>query len=289
MGEDIFQYNIYEIRNKIKQSIKFSTAEYVSFDMFDTLLVRPCILPADIFAFIAEKVDKKYNIDFYSMRINAEAGLNNANIYDIYNAIQQRYELSDELKNILLQEEIDVETKLLSVRKDVKEFYDLAVEKNKKIIVISDMYLPSDILLNILHGKGYDKISKVYVSNEHKLNKGNGGLFDFVIKDLGTNNILHIGDSLVSDYKIPLNMSINAHYYPKVIEILHKNYPLIAKVIDTSFANNLETRNRNMLIGFALNHYWFNKNEYNSKIFNSLEDFSNLFLAPYLFYIVYPK
>lgn len=280
------KFNINEINNKIKEKIRSNSLEYVSFDIFDTLLVRPCIHPTDIFALLAEKVDSKYGIDFYSMRINAENGVENANIYEIYDVIRENYNLSEELKNTLLKEEIELETKLLYSREDLKEIYDLAVENDKKIIAVSDMYLPSDVLLKILKEKGYDKIENVYVSNEYNARKDNGKLFDIVIDDLGTDNILHIGDNEVSDYSIPISKNMCAIHYPKIIDILSGNNVLLNKLINSSNSYNIEIANRNVFVGYILNNYWFNNSDYNLKMLNNLEDFANLFLAPYICYVI---
>ena len=280
------KFDINAIKRKIEEKIRSNSLEYVSFDIFDTLLVRPCIHPTDIFALLAEKVDSKYGIDFYSMRINAENGIENANIYEIYDVIKENYNLTEELKNTLLKEEIDLETKLLYPREDLKEIYDLAVECGKKTIAISDMYLPSDLLLKILKEKGFDKIENVYVSNEYNARKDNGKLFDIVIDDLETDNILHIGDNEVSDYSMPISKNISAIHYPKIIDILSGNNILLNKLINSSYSNNIEIANRNIFIGYILNNYWFNRSKYNSKILNNLEDFANLFLAPYICYVI---
>ena len=290
-GQKKQKYNLTKIRKNIIDNIKLPKTKYVSFDIFDTLLVRPCIKPTDIFALIAQKINKKYNIDFLDMRMTAEqeSKIRNANIYQIYDFIQHKYNLSECIKNDLLQEEIALETQLLSVRKDVKDLYDIAVKSGKKIIAISDMYLPSAILNSILKKNGFNNIEKIYVSNEYNARKDNGTLFDIVIKDLGSNDIVHIGDNHRSDYIKPNKKGITAFHYPKIIEILQGYNKLFDKLIlgTVSQNNEEEILNRNIFIGFTLNNYWFNIKEYNSKILNTISDFVNLFLAPYLIYMAF--
>lgn len=283
--EKKYTIDLDEVKSVIVKYIEHPYIEYVSFDIFDTLLVRPCIQPTDLFALIAEKVDSLYGIDFYSMRINAEDGLKNADIYQIYDAIQEKYNLSNELKNILFNEEIEAEARLLYPREDVKKFYDLAVKNQKKIIAVSDMYLPSEVLLKILREKGYDKISQVFVSNEYDARKEDGKLFDIVIDKLVTDDILHIGDNKYSDYLVPQKKKIHAIYYPKVIDILSEKNDLLASLIRSCCDNSSVTANRNILLGFAINNYWFNHANSSDKMFDNLTDFVNLFLAPYLCFI----
>ncbi len=83
----------------IKNIIKNPNIKIISFDIFDTLLYRPCINPTDIFYLIANKVDRLYNIDFIKLRLDAENLLNkpNANIYDIYAFIQKYYKIEEKI------------------------------------------------------------------------------------------------------------------------------------------------------------------------------------------------
>lgn len=284
------KYNSYKkTRKHILKQISSKDIEYVSFDIFDTLLVRPCIFPTDIFSLLDLKLKKKFNIDFYSIRINAEKEINNryANIYDIYSHIKNKYSLSDEVVTTLMNEEILLETQLLSVREDVKEFYDLAVKNNKKIIAVSDMYLPSKILQEILLKNGFDKVEKIYVSNEYFARKDDGNLFPIVISDLGSKKIFHIGDNYISDCKKPKSVGIKASYYPKILDFIASNNKIFSYLMKELTSKNVEDANKNILLGFTLNNYWFgcNKTKINCA-YGSLFDFGNLFLAPYLYSIV---
>ena len=285
----LYKFNVNEAYREILKKISNDDVKIVSFDIFDTLLVRPCINPTDIFSLIAQKVDVMYNIDFLLMRQTAEkeTGIKNPNIYDIYNFIKYKYNLSEELKQKLLWEEINIECRLLSSREDAKVFYKEAIENNKKIIAISDMYIPSDILFAILKKNGFEKISKIYVSCENDSRKDDGTLFDVVKEDCKTNKILHIGDNYISDYKMPLLKGIDACYYPRVIDILKRENMFLNNLIEKANENTPEVLSKNILLGFVLNNYWFKYNflEKSDRLLKTISDFSNLFLAPYLCYI----
>lgn len=272
--------NIEETRKDIEKNILKTDVEYVSFDIFDTLLVRPAIFPTDIFALIAEKVNKLYNIDFYEMRLNAERNNINANIFQLYNYIKEKYGLNDDLKDSLLNEEIEVVSRLLSPREDIKEIYDLAVSGGKKIIAVSDTVYPSELLLKILHDKGYMQIARVFVSNEYNARKSNENFFDIVRMQLKTKSVLYIGEDFLSDFK----KGINAVYYPKIADILSCN-TLLSSAIKKLKNDFPEDVNKNVYIGFILNNYWFNHNSNSEKLFDDLADFTNLYLAPYLCFI----
>lgn len=272
----------------IKKIIINPNIKIISFDIFDTLLYRPCINSTDIFYLIAKKVDKKYNVNFIKLRLNAENLLNqkNANIHDIYNFIQKRYNLDKELVENLKREEVAAEKQLLQVRDDIKEIYDFAIENNKKVIAVSDMYLPSNLLNEILCEKGYTNISKVYVSNEFQARKDDGLLYDVVVNEENVNSseICHIGDNFNSDYKIALKKHFTAIYYPSIKDIVFAENSIHSRVFGANVSNDPLTR---ILIAHSLYRIYKYPQEYlkTQKLFSDLSVFTNIALAPVLFYI----
>lgn len=206
----------------LRKMVQSKEIKVVSFDIFDTLLVRPTIWPTDIFHLVAAKVDKELNVDFIKLREKAEQGLGdrNATIKDIYRWISKEYEIPESLCNRLMDEEIRAESELLFRREKLYSIYLCALKAGKRIVATSDMYLPKEVLANILIDKGYDNLSRVYVSNEFKRRKDDGTLFDVLIQEekCQPHEILHIGDNHHSDYKVPLQKGIIAYYYPSVID-----------------------------------------------------------------------
>lgn len=204
--------------DEIKGMIRQSAIKVVSFDIFDTLLVRPVLQPKDIFYLIAAKVDPLYGINFVEMRWNAEeqTGNPNATIHDIYACIQRTYKLDKELTCALLDEEIHCEATLLAPREDMRLCYDEAVKQGKRIIAVSDMYLPEDVLLNILQKSGYTQLSALYVSCAYGKRKSDGTLYEHVItqEHIHPSEILHIGDNYSSDYCAALTRHVTAVYSP---------------------------------------------------------------------------
>ena len=105
------QYNISKILKKINKY------EYVSFDMFDTLIKRNVNNPSDIFELVQIEYNKRYNKDinnYKAIRINAELKAKTLdenrepNIDDIYKCldINKEYDI-EKLKEL----EIDLEYK----------------------------------------------------------------------------------------------------------------------------------------------------------------------------------
>lgn len=191
---------------------RVSKKEYVSFDIFDTLIKRDVKKPTDIFSII----EHNYKIyDFYKRRIEAEKIARKGKvdttideIYDIYNELYlNNINEAEKIKNI----EKQVEYELCVQNKLLKKVYDFCIENNKKVYLISDMYLSSEILKEILEKNGYSKYEKLYVSCEYNKTKANGELYKYVIQELGihTNKLIHIGNDIKTDYIMALKNKIS--------------------------------------------------------------------------------
>ena len=193
----------------------------ISFDIFDTLLLRNVYQPTDIFKILACEVQEKYNVDdFYQIRIDSEkeARLQCENMEctfdDIYEIVSKKVNINpSKIKKM----ELDLENKFIIANPFMKNIFDYAIKKNKKVICISDMYLGKEYIEKLLSSSGYNKIP-IYVSNEYKVNKGNLQLFEVARKDLNLDKKkwLHIGDNKIADYDKPLEYGINSYYYENV-------------------------------------------------------------------------
>lgn len=191
---------------------RISKKEYVSFDIFDTLIKRDVKKPTDVFSII----EHNYKIyDFYKRRIEAEKIARKGKvdttideIYDIYNELYlNNINEAEKIKNI----EKQVEYELCVQNKLLKKVYDFCIENNKKVYLISDMYLSSEILKEILEKNGYSKYEKLYVSCEYNQTKANGELYKYIIQELGvdTSKLIHIGNDIKTDYIMALKNNIS--------------------------------------------------------------------------------
>ena len=198
----------------------------VSFDVFDTLLLRPALHPKDIFHLLARKVDAAHGVDFIKLRWNAEAELGkaNADIHHIYAHMVRRHKLAPATAEALLAEEIHCETTLLSPRPDVEVLYREAVRLGKRVIAVSDMYLPGTVLGDILKKKGCG-MDAVYVSCDHDARKSDGALYDVVLSNEKTlpSKILHVGDNYQSDYVQAVQKNISAVWLPSIQTLCFSN------------------------------------------------------------------
>lgn len=209
---------------KIKKLIDEN--KVISFDIFDTLLLRNVLSPADIFEAMSDYAKEKFAIeDFKEKRIKAESTSrvghenNETTLQDIYKALEKE-EKKDLAK--LMTKELEMEKKYLVKNPFMFEVYSYAKKKKKKIYAISDMYLPKAFIEEILISFGY-KMDKVYVSETHFKVKGNGSLFVEVKEkeNLEYDSWLHMGDNYVSDVQNPLKLGMHAYHYLKVNERSH--------------------------------------------------------------------
>ncbi len=185
--------------------------DVISFDIFDTLVVRPFMRPTDLFHLIESKYQA---VGFAKARMGAErifysqnGNQREANVDDIYAAMPGFEYLKDT--------EIALEIAGLQANPEMWEIYDYARRSGKRIIITSDMYLPADVIKQILQKNGFDGFEKLYLSNTLSLRKDRGDIYPHIIADLNVQpgQILHIGDNARSDYKMAACAGIDAFLY----------------------------------------------------------------------------
>lgn len=178
----------------------------VSFDVFDTLINRCCHRSSDVFDAVEELYNETEEVPlngFAKMRFEAElqlyrGGKKIPSLEDIYRAMH----LSTRQQSKLMDLEIELEKKLAIANSDVYELYTAARANGAAVIAISDMYLPSSIIAEILENCGYS-VDLVFVSCEHNACKSDGSLFGVALDylSLPSERLIHIGDNVRADIK----------------------------------------------------------------------------------------
>lgn len=196
--------------------LSIKNKQIISFDIFDTLLIRPFAKPTDLFEFL----ELEYNVRGYKKeRILAEkrarklTSEQEITIDEIYANILPKYQH-------MKKHELEWEMKTLQINPRIFQLYKQAVKMGKTIIAISDMYLENNFLQDVLVAKGYTEISRIFVSSQYKKTKGSGDLYRSAIKELNVKkeDILHIGDNIVADVQIPEKMGISAYHIHKILD-----------------------------------------------------------------------
>ncbi len=185
--------------------------EVISFDVFDTLLVRDIYEPCDIFSYNSRQVislikDSKF--DHRKTRIEAEEEARSYNsekeitIHDIYIHYLLKTGFPADIVECIKEIEIETELRFLRARKSVREVFNYAKSIQKKIVIISDFYIGSEFVRDALEREGYDLTGiPIYVSCEFGITKKRGDLYDRVAADLkiSPSRFLHVGDNFAVD------------------------------------------------------------------------------------------
>ena len=226
----------------IQKAIADEKIKVVSFDVFDTLLLRPFFKPTDLFYYLdceatdllcAEDVIRfsEYRKDAESRaRIRATArGEEDVTLQEIYDILEDDDILPQDVVSTLQEKELELEKRFCYARKSAKELAEYAVTAGKRIVAISDMYLPVDFLEELLKKNGMPAFEHIFVSSEAKLSKRTGHLYQYALEALGIRReqLIHIGDNLVSDIEVPGKMGIKAFPLYRTIDLISGKYPKV--------------------------------------------------------------
>ena len=233
-------------------SSQIDNSDVISFDIFDTLIIRKLFKPDDVFYLLALEAAKigimLYPNTFRTQRIKAERiarskSHGEVTIYNIYEELKYLLGISESDIKKLIKLEIEIEFEISERRQSMGNVFDYALSKNKHIIFTSDMYLPKESILMILKKNGYNiPQERIFISNEFNATKSSGKLYDIIKKyaldNLNTDNIIHIGDNESIDLKKARECGLKAFMCKKISEF-YLNVPYVKKMftkwLDFSF------------------------------------------------------
>ena len=181
----------------------------ISFDIFDTCLLRTTQRPVDVFLIVESLTNITRNnetIPFARARELAEQRTrqdanNGETTFDaIHTELAALLKLSPEEAETVRDLELKIERQVLYPNKIIHDLYSELKKTGKRIIFISDMYFPEPILRELLESNGYDA-DEIYVSCDHAASKHEGALYDLVLSQEGVQgaDVLHFGDNYRSD------------------------------------------------------------------------------------------
>lgn len=201
--------------------------DVISFDIFDTLLLRPFQKPKDLFYIVGKRLKFPSTFtNFAVARSEAERqarddnlkgfGNKEVNIYDIYRILASNLGISETAG---IQTELETERDYLFANPYMKIVYDILKTNKKTIVLTSDMYIPHDEMEVLLKSCGYYDYEKLYVSCDYKCDKASGELFRRIKSDYPGKSIIHVGDNIVGDIKGSKLAGIDSRHYKNVHEI----------------------------------------------------------------------
>lgn len=178
--------------------------KWISFDLFDTLLMRKVLLPEDVFELVELRA-KKIGIeirDFAQKRIDAQSslGLTNPDIYKIYDKLAEEYDISEEAARSCMELEMQLEEEVLIPREDMARIFHRCIDAGKHVSIVTDMYLSKTFIETLLEKNGLTGYENLYVSCNSRQLKLQGLLGTYKNETSGQDrDYLHIGDNWIND------------------------------------------------------------------------------------------
>ncbi|MFN7093802.1 MAG: rhamnan synthesis F family protein [Burkholderiales bacterium] len=214
--------NLWQYWHKTKEQLIQELAHYdvISFDIFDTLITRATFEPDSIFKVLQSKIYKQYNIaDFMHKRKAAENSwrqkynfTRDCSIHDIYQELASIANIEIAICEKLKQMEINEELAVTLPRYSIVEVLAYLKKLGKTIILISDMYLPKDIIIKLLTKNNIFNYDAVYISCNTQLRKDKGQVWQFMKAHYKQDKFIHVGDNETSDVKLADNLGIKYYH-----------------------------------------------------------------------------
>ena len=231
--------------NETSESLKRQIAAYdvISFDIFDTLIMRKILRPRDLFDLVER--DLGGEIPFAKWRIESESCLNGVGTFDeIYDDMISKH---GEFKKVLLSakyRELYWEERLIVPREEVVNCFKYAKKLGKRLCLASDMYLPAAFLRKILVKFGVDQYEHLFISSEKKALKSDGTLYKKIKQIYPKEKILHIGDDAVADISMAKASASGISTYR-----VYSAYELLSESVCSHFINQVQTVHDSIFLG----------------------------------------
>lgn len=220
--------------------------DVISFDIFDTLVMRKVYEPHDVFYLVQDLADKRgIKADgFYADRIQAEINLIRRipTLAEIYDEFQRLTKVSDRVREELSRIETEIERLVIVPREKMVDIFHKAIDMKKRVYLISDMYLPTALLEEILEQNGITGYVKLYNSCDFHRPKVDG-LFEIFTGQVEGKRYLHIGDHAQADGECANRAGMDSYVIKKGSEICEAS-------MFQDVGLNIRTWNEKLLYGF---------------------------------------
>jgi predicted HAD superfamily hydrolase len=200
-----------------------------SFDVFDTVLTRCFKEPEDLFREVGQRLilEGVCASEFGVLRTQAEFKcrersqfLTEVSLDEIYQELANGWAHSPDSLEKAKFLELQLERHSIVEHRPMLTMIDRLRCSEKKIIFVSDIYLPEDFVRGLLIELGILKDQDLlYVSSTYGKMKAWGDLFDVVLKSTGipAHDICHVGDSFRSDVEQAHSRGLHAIHAKRLL------------------------------------------------------------------------
>jgi predicted HAD superfamily hydrolase len=228
--------NLSENMKTFEALIKENSVKCLSLDIFDTLLLRKVWPELSRYKKLARVISKDLrlqgiNLDWrtiYQSRLKGLAisyrtvksvnGRREGKIKDVIKYQLLILGLPSSLANFFLMKELELEMGQLIPNEKLLEICRSFKTSGGRLVLASDMYLDTGSIRKLLSHFSIESLfDEVYVSSDLGITKAGGELFDHILKTEGFNHndVLHIGDNILSDFQSPRARGWLAHHLPR--------------------------------------------------------------------------
>lgn len=218
--------------------------DVISFDVFDTLVLRPFSSPADLFFLLGDKLNYP---DFQRIRQEMEWKAREKKYkkdkhYEV--TLEEIYSLLSEETGIekekAMQLEIETEYTFCFANPFMYRVIEELRKRGKRLIVTSDMYLSTEQIRMLLERCGYPQFDSYYVSCDIAKSKSSGSLFDYVKAKEGQQlSFAHVGDNFIADVQQAKKFGFTPFHYVNVNAVGEPYRPYDMSVITGSIYRGL--------------------------------------------------
>ena len=199
----------YELNSPSRLAAQIARADLISFDLFDTVLLRPSLSPDAVQRYAGLLLEREMpgGADFFSARKAAETAARAAQGYEgdvgldvIYQQMRDAGWDAARLARARVLE-IEIECRLVLTRQPVVSALRAAKAAGKRVIAVSDTYFDPSEINALLTAAGIDGLfDEIVLSSQSNARKDRGDLWTLLKAREGQRAYwLHIGDNEVSD------------------------------------------------------------------------------------------
>jgi predicted HAD superfamily hydrolase len=221
--------------NDLVRFSQIRAAKVVTFDVFDTSLLRSVAQPVDALALASYRaaqrlasgigmqalLEARLNAEIQARRLARAEGREEVTLDGIYARLPGPL---SEAGAVLRMEELGTERDVCCANPVILAIYWEILESGVPVAFISDTCLPETFLESLLAEKGYTGRHRVFASSTFGMSKLCGGLYPLVASRLGVRpkDIWHIGDNAHSDVAQAHRTGINGLWFrPKLRRLSH--------------------------------------------------------------------
>lgn len=262
---------------------KIDEVEAVSFDLFDTLVMRRVMTSRDVIDILDAqlRMEGVFIRDFVMRRIAVEKEMSQGyapKLEEIYAKVLRDEDIGISSEK-LAAKEFELDKKLLIPRIDMLDMLCYAKKKCKKVYITSDSYYIKDQIMQILVENGVVDYDDIFVSCEYGTSK-QSGLFNELKKIASTDKLLHIGDDVIADVESGEKNGLETFYIYNSAELFDQVGEFGLKTDSEEIADKIK-------IGMFLTHifnspFQFEEDE-RSICINEDKELGYLFFAPLIF------